>query len=770
MTRLRSVSLLAVAGLAASVLAPSGMASLPTASAADGLSLGPVVSIPATNVPREPDVIAGTGTRFIISLDAGGDLYTPDNGTTWQQVPPAFAVADDSGVEDYTAGYGGTFVGMRVVDQAAQLLRLQKWSPDTGAVTTFAYDLLSPFDSESDGLHVSDYVGSTVVLNDGRVFDISGDQLVRLQPAYAATPKLYQGQYALSNDGATVVRAGFVDSMKYGYLNVAPTHGGAGAVLVRVDGLLNMDVSGTNVHYLVGTKKSLRLCKAAVAMPTKSSCTTVVRGDYRYSKLANVQLGTSAGADQIYVSFPGTKGERRWIVQGGKKAKVTLRWLGFRDTTKPMAIAYSKAAKLNMAATVSGSGKATPLFATPPQPAAPSSVAMTTGRVAYLQDHYKTSTGTRTDVWVRALNGSVLGAETRLTTRNVYPVVASAARTAVQVQYTSPTKKYQVVFYDGAGSSGSHVSRTRNPLAALSGPYARLRTSVVRVDGKEVAGSLVAGAFGSLVIEASSTKRVVGRTFRIRDLERPGAAPVNVALPKLGERIYRTPTSSEDSNWLFAGDWIVASYIEGNIYGQVAFNYRTQQAVDLTAQGWVYELGDGWVVLSNSGAKTATVHVLATGQTLVLPTGAQLGNVEGDGIRTVGWEVIDEDFNVTFKIAELQGLVAVAPRLLGTLAPTTFKAKAGKRWSPKFDLTKAIAAGTLEIRDASGTLVRSLATRATSTGSVRGVSWNGRNAEGKLVRAGKYTWTLAVAAADGSGAALSVDGLRSASGTLKVTR
>ncbi|MFZ0529301.1 MAG: hypothetical protein WAL91_02045, partial [Propionicimonas sp.] len=73
----RPTALLAGVGLAAVLLVPSGVPGLPTAAAADALSLGPGVSIPAVDVPAPPDVIAGTGTRFIIGLGARGDLFTP---------------------------------------------------------------------------------------------------------------------------------------------------------------------------------------------------------------------------------------------------------------------------------------------------------------------------------------------------------------------------------------------------------------------------------------------------------------------------------------------------------------------------------------------------------------------------------------------------------------------------------------------------------------------------------------------------------------------
>ena len=177
------------------------------------------------------------------------------------------------------------------------MLRLQRWDPASGAVTTFATDLV---DSTGDGLLVDDFVGTTVVLNDGRVFAIAGDQLTELTPKYAAADAPHDSAYALSADGRTVVRQGRA-SAAWGALSVAQTNRSAVAVTVRVDGLLSIDVSGDQVHYLVGTKASLRVCRAELATPKQAKCVKLSGGDHRYAvNDGNASLTTSAGADQVF--------------------------------------------------------------------------------------------------------------------------------------------------------------------------------------------------------------------------------------------------------------------------------------------------------------------------------------------------------------------------------------------------------------------------------------------------------------------------------------
>jgi hypothetical protein len=84
------------------------------------------------------------------------------------------------------------------------------------------------------------------------------------------------------------------------------------------------------------------------------------------------------------------------------------------------------------------------------------------------------------------------------------------------------------------------------------------------------------------------------------------------------------------------------------------------------------------------------------------------------------------------------------------LAPTTFTADGAASWT--IDLTTSSALTQCTVTIATGaTTVRTLACDAPSMAvGVAKVSWDGTDAQGKLVAAGNYTWTLRAAEADGA--------------------
>jgi hypothetical protein len=710
-----------------------------TASAAGGLSLGQTSSLPEQLVPGDLGSVAGTGTRFVAETSATHhDQYTPDNGKTWQPVPAAF---DADTVSD-RIGYGGTFAAMSRGEDADGywvVNGFRRWDPVTGAVTVYPYDLGDAGGDDSEGFRLVDYVGTVGMLNDGRVFAFSGGTVTPLHPAWPVTPALYGQDHALSRDGAMAVRAGVPLHSSTGYLSVARTDGSGGAVALQVPGLLAMDVSASTIHYLVHSSTRLKLCKALVTSPKVATCRTVATGDFRGSRIEDAVLSTSAGADQVTVWRHGAGGPHRWLVTGRRSARVpsSWDWLPLRDTVKPMARTYSKAAHLWMASTLSASGKATPLFSAPPAPAQTGLGTLSAGRITYVRESYARSTGIVRTVQYRTLEAGDYGPPVRLTSRSVTALQASAGRTAVQWDNTDANhRQFRVVFYDGATKTGSYLpTKKRTWLGELSGPYAIVNNlGVVRADGRVVSTRPTVAIFGSLVVEASAAQPAPGRTFTVRDLARPAAAAVPVALPQVPGRTYQNDLQL----W---GDWVAAPFtLEGALGGAVALNYRTQQVIEFPAGTSVTGLGDGWVALSANG-RAPVVQVLATGESLAVPVEdpeTYGGEVGTDELRTVIWPG-GEDGRML--VAEVRGLPTSAPRLLGTLASGSFRATGTHTWKPRFDLSKAVAAGRLELRNAAGTLVRTLVTKGSAFGSIRGVSWDGRDDAGTRVPAGTYTWT-----------------------------
>lgn len=198
-------------------------------------------------------------------------------------------------------------------------------------------------------------------------------------------------------------------------------------------------------------------------------------------------------------------------------------------------------------------------------------------------------------------------------------------------------------------------------------------------------------------------------------------------------------------------------------------NYRTQASYPV--EGEIQSLGDGYALVYRYGPRapgaeepprTALTWTFPTGTTQRVPA-ADGDPVAIDGAGQVAWVT-----PTAIKVAKVHGAGTSKPRLLGVLGGASFTA--GKTWKLDVDATKPLKAGSLEIRDAAGKLVRSISTTATASGSLRGVAWNGRDAKGRKVPAGTFTWTLKADAADRTGTLTSVTGLAAVSGTVKVKR
>ena len=103
------------------------------------------------------------------------------------------------------------------------------------------------------------------------------------------------------------------------------------------------------------------------------------------------------------------------------------------------------------------------------------------------------------------------------------------------------------------------------------------------------------------------------------------------------------------------------------------------------------------------------------------------------------------------------------------LAPSTVDFTKTAAWAPGIDATKPLNAGTLVVKKADGTVVRTLSTPATTDGSIRGVTWDGADAAGKPVAVGTYTYSINAASTDGTGGLVAIDGAAAATGTVVVS-
>lgn len=731
-----------------------------------GLRVVPLASVPDVHVPDQLDVVAGTGTRFLIApgWNGGQGRYTPDSGRTW------FTLAEVGAFDEVyggVLGYQGTFIRLRMSeDEDPFWSGFQIWDPNTAGITDLLYDL-SPDIPEEDGdwdigVELADYIGTLVLLADSRIFDISGAQALPVEPRLPDGVQLENVVWTgLTRDGRHV--AGHTAARDRLVVGALDETGNPAAI--KVPGLMAVDVSADRVHYLVSSASRVQVCKADAATPAKAGCVTVTNGDYRASRYYG-ELSTSDGADQVLLGNRDTQDEQGWFVRQNRATRVWSvsssdsafwRWLPFRDTARPLALATQSPGGPDQVVAFANDASTSPLFAAPAATARASEIRPTPDRVVYQQRRVSPQGDTRWFVWQRALIDGQLGPETLFADTESYHYRVSGDRTVVDVPGEKKDTN-KLVFHDGERQTAAvDPGSTISVPWALSGPYAWLwgrgtTHQVVRADGHGFDTKKVMRIFGSLVIEASASQETVGRTFTIRDLERPGAEPVLLDLLGAAERVYR------NDNWFFWGDWVVAAYEDAPRYVELLFNHRTGETVVLPESRRVIGLGDGWALLIGyDGVERTLLRSLATGEEVVL--GEDWSEVGSDGGRMIAWASGEGTF-----VGRIEGLPDRVPRLLGSLGAATFRADGKASWTPEFDLTAPNGPGTLRVTDAAGAEVVALPVAATATGSIRGLAWDGRTLAGELAEPGEYTWALDV---DG---ALSVDGQRPASGVLVVTR
>ncbi|MER7108024.1 FG-GAP-like repeat-containing protein [Streptomyces sp. NPDC000229] len=185
----------------------------------------------------------------------------------------------------------------------------------------------------------------------------------------------------------------------------------------------------------------------------------------------------------------------------------------------------------------------------------------------------------------------------------------------------------------------------------------------------------------------------------------------------------------------------------------------------------VSELGDGYVVWRDDN------EVKVTDIRGAQPVEVGTHRVAADGEHEYKYAVdtaagrialtstVDGDIRVvdagvpSSRLARIDADVPAAQAVQGGRAP----------WKARWWLSKPAASWQVAIKDsASGAVVRTL-----TGGEARGLisaAWDGRDATGKLVANGAYTWSMTALPADGQGAALALSGTVRLSGAAAVRR
>ncbi|MEN0072556.1 MAG: hypothetical protein AAGC63_16375, partial [Propionicimonas sp.] len=166
----------------------------PATAAPARVRLVEAAQIPNVHIPGSLKPVAGTGTTFLVEGDGSDDpaRYTLDNGRTWHEVPAGLAPRAEAGGFGSFIGYRGTFVGVRQEPEPDYSFSgFQRWDPVSGQISTLDYDLDPELPPDGDfdvSVFPIDYIGTLVVLNDSRIFDVTGTQALPVEPRLPDVP------------------------------------------------------------------------------------------------------------------------------------------------------------------------------------------------------------------------------------------------------------------------------------------------------------------------------------------------------------------------------------------------------------------------------------------------------------------------------------------------------------------------------------------------------------------------------------------------------
>ena len=708
------------------------------------------VALPLTRVDTEVWVASGPGlvaadpsdTTIRVSNDAGqtwADLNAPQF-TNPVYVADGTVVYADEELADGTGSYSNVYVYDFATNSTAAPKRVNKLGIST-ANTTIA---ISARDPEDPSLEIYDATVLATGVTTPLAFAPHATSQGYSQAAIGSGPNA-----AIS----TMDRSGTQAALT-GYIDVVPLDGSATVASWTVPGLVAAEVRGQQVIYVTGTTSAAKMCARDLVSASTVSCVTLASGDY--SKLTGtLRLGDDWATMSLWNSstdaYLGTRLVGGAATLSAPVSLVGVSLAGWGDSPRPLAkVKTSTASYIGQVSTTGAVSKYSDLMT---GPAAPDTVIQTPATITGLDDRPAPEVG-QLQPWVRSVSDSAIGTETLLAPR-ASELAASAARTILR-------GSAGMTLLERGVTAKSLPSATR--LGYMSGPYYTVLNSVGdyvvrKVDGTALPIARPEALFGSLAlyeVDASFGQ------YELLDLAQPGFPVTEVTLP--------APYDNWDS-WVIAlsGDWLLVDIDPGDTSNDpqtLVYNIRTHE--QHLQPGYALDIGDGFALIESLGDANGDAFVQVwdfVHQTVDTITD-DAWIISTDNVRRIAYSTPTHLVSRT-----LDGVGASAPRVLGTVISGSLNLSAtSARWKPEIDTTKAMAAGTIEIRDSLGTLVRTLAYPAADDGSIRPV-WDGTADDTTTkVALGTYTWTLAATAADGTGALQTVAGQPTTlGGTLTVT-
>jgi hypothetical protein len=305
----------------------------------------------------------------------------------------------------------------------------------------------------------------------------------------------------------------------------------------------------------------------------------------------------------------------------------------------------------------------------------------------------------------------------------------------------------------------------------VSGSYVLSGGRVYRPDGELVwseplPDSTTTGTddlFGSTLVYSRQTEDGKGDIWAVSDVEHPDPQQIGEVYPTV-EDCYQAPRVAI---WGEILAWGSACSSDGiNLR-----NLRSQDRRDVYAAPGIgsFVLGEGTLAWQTpAGTDVLNLRAPAGTAPIVLPGSANALMLDDhriarqllSGGRPGGYDVQNLSFDEKY-----------APRLIAPYATGGFTPDGdghADTWTPQFDITKPLKSAELSILDSTGKVVRKLAATAPD-GSIRDLSWDGRNSKGVKLPVGTYQWQLTGRADDGDGTLIDPWGRTSVRGAVEIS-
>jgi hypothetical protein len=742
----------AARGLAALTSLVLAAASLPLAAPAASAEDGDDLRVDLPRTVSVPSLVAASGNAVMLAVPQAGSvrfLASNDNGATFAEVTSrGLTEGEVAGARD------GTLVTYVPYD-----------GEDAATTTVYRYDFSAGTTSDPVTVPAADVLAvdrTTAVFADAdgtlRAEDLAGGEVRSL--AYGLPAAADDVRVTLAGGSAALVTATTRSGGRPGggRLDLVPLDGGVVVHSAVIPGLIAAALRGDQVVYATatgaGSRSVLNLCFRSAATWQADAGRPDLCATAKVPGLADQRdawAEVHAGEDWVQWSIGSSTASVHYVVSGSAAPgtpravadvddeRVVLSAEG--DPERPLVVVADEAGPY--LGTVQADGSLRSLCLAPHVPVTLSALELTPDRVAGLDDRPNPLAGNG-QAWQRDLDATGIGAETSPFPRAL-DLGTSGARTLVD-------DGGRLRLYD-RGTLVRTLSRSRyGALAGLiSGPYYPGRglsyVQAIRVDGKVLKTAAIRGMFGSLVLVRTNAK--LGR-YDVVDLANGGSVRVRVPVR------YRLQGFTLAG---LSGDWAYGYTLDADgVPYTLAVNYRT--GVTTERYGLPVAYGEGFVAVKYATDDDAAGEVTGlevwnpgTGQAEDVPD-ADWDQVSTDGTGRLAYSTRDQLVVRTLTVVPVS-----APRLLGVLAPTALNTITAERsWALEVDTTKALGPGRLSVLDADGDVVWAGTTPPSADGSLRGLSWDGRDPDGVDVTPGDYTWRLVAPAADGSGNVVRVDG------------